>query len=125
MAHRIATLFTFAILLMCVTSPSTIAREYGDIYMDSKRESMQKAKVKAVVFPHWFHRIRFKCKVCHEEIFVMQKGVNNVSMKQIMDGKACGTCHNGLIAWEPLYCDKCHTAEFEPVVTTGTNKEPK
>ena len=125
MLHRITTFFTFAILLMFIANPATIAREYGDIYMDSTRDSMQKAKVKAVVFPHWLHRIRFKCKVCHEDIFVMQKGANDVSMKQIMDGKACGTCHNGLIAWEPLYCDKCHTAEFEPVISTGINKESK
>ena len=121
MPHRVASLVTTAILLMCIASPASSAREYGDIYMDSKRESMQKAKVKAVVFPHWFHRIRFKCKVCHEQIFVMQKGANDVSMKQIMDGKACGTCHNGLIAWEPLLCDKCHSAEFEPLKTPTTN----
>jgi len=104
-------------------SPAASAREYGDIYMDSKRESMQKAEVKAVVFPHWFHRIRYKCKVCHEEIFVMQKGANNISMRRIMDGEVCGTCHNGLIAWEPLYCEKCHSAEFEPVAATGTGSE--
>lgn len=125
MAQRIATFFTFAMLIMFVASPATIAREYGDIYMDSKRDSMQKAKVKAVVFPHWFHRIRFKCKVCHEDIFVMRKGANDVSMRKIMDGKACGTCHNGLIAWEPLQCDKCHSAEFEPAVSTGTSQQPK
>lgn len=94
---------------------TTMAREYGDIYMDSRRNSMKKAEVKAVLFPHWFHRIRYKCKVCHEDIFIMKKGANDLSMRKIMDGKACGTCHNGLIAWEPLYCDRCHSVEFEPV----------
>ena len=123
MTRHIMTLTTFVFLLIVGANPAAIAREYGDIYMDAKRESMQKADVKAVVFPHWFHRIRFKCKVCHEEIFVMKKNANDISMRKIMDGKACGTCHNGLIAWEPLYCDKCHSAEFEPVTTTGATKE--
>ena len=123
MTHYTATLSAFAILLLLATSPTALTKEYGDIYMDSKRESMQKANVKAVVFPHWFHRIRFKCKVCHEDIFVMKKGANNISMRRIMDGETCGTCHNGLIAWEPLYCDKCHTAEFEPVTKTETSKK--
>ena len=91
------------------------AREYGDIYMDSTRESMAKAEVGAVVFPHWFHRIRYKCKVCHEKIFVMRKGGNDISMREIMEGKACGTCHNGQIAWEALECDRCHSAELSPV----------
>ncbi len=90
------------------------AREYGDIYMDSTRESMAKADVGAVVFPHWFHRIRYKCKVCHEKIFVMRKGANNITMADIMEGKACGVCHNGQIAWEPLECKKCHSAELTP-----------
>lgn len=100
-----------------------MAGEYGDIYMDSSRNSMKKAEVKAVIFPHWFHRIRYKCKVCHEDIFIMKKGANNVTMRKIMNGKACGTCHNGLIAWEPLYCDRCHSAEFQAVA--GTSKAKK
>ncbi len=107
-----------SIILVGVLSVGVIfsadAREYGDIYMDSTRDSMAKADVGAVVFPHWFHRIRYKCKVCHEKIFVMRRGANNISMADIMDGKACGTCHNGQIAWEPLECKKCHSAELTP-----------
>ncbi len=98
------------------SSPVAEAKEYADIYMDSTRDSMAKADVGAVVFPHWFHRIRYKCKVCHEKIFVMKKGGNNISMREIMDGKFCGTCHNGMIAWEPLECKKCHSAELTPAV---------
>jgi c(7)-type cytochrome triheme protein len=83
--------------------------EYGDIVLDRKIESMKKANVKPVVFPHWFHRIRFKCKVCHEDIFIIKKGANDINMKAIMEGNFCGKCHNGLVAWEPLYCDRCHS----------------
>lgn len=83
--------------------------EFADILMNSKTESMEKAQVKPVVFPHWFHRIRFKCKVCHEDIFILRAGANDIDMRKIMQGEFCGKCHNGLIAWEPLYCDRCHS----------------
>lgn len=122
MTHHITFHAVLVILLASGISTLASAREYGDIYMDSQRESMQKAQVKAVVFPHWFHRIRFKCKVCHESIFVMKKGANNVSMRRIMDGEACGTCHNGVIAWAPLECNKCHSAQFETINATDSVK---
>ena len=83
--------------------------EYGDVVLNSKSSSMKKAGVKPVMFPHWFHRIRFKCKVCHEDIFIIKKGANDINMSKIMRGEYCGKCHNGLIAWEPLYCDRCHS----------------
>lgn len=84
--------------------------EYGDIVMNLEAE---KAQMPPVVFPHWFHRIRFKCKVCHEEIFVMRGGANHVTMIEIIKGNYCGKCHNGRIAWAPLYCDRCHAGKSE------------
>ena len=92
-----------------VLMSSTGYAEYADIVLNSKSESMKKAGVKPVVFPHWFHRIRFKCKVCHEDIFIIKKGANDINMTAIMNGEFCGKCHNGLIAWEPLYCERCHS----------------
>lgn len=103
------------ILLTCIgmTAGLFVANsshaEYGDIVLNSKSESMEKAGVNPVVFPHWFHRIRFKCKVCHEDIFIIKKGANDINMSKIMNGEFCGKCHNGLVAWEPLYCDRCHS----------------
>ena len=101
------------LLLACmVTGIVTIGMsfaEYGDIILNSKTESMKEAGVDSVLFPHWFHRIRFKCKVCHEDIFILKKGANDITMSAIMDGQFCGKCHNGLVAWEPLYCDRCHS----------------
>jgi len=95
--------------------------EYGDIVLNSKSESMQKAGVDPVVFPHWFHRIRFKCKVCHEDIFILKKGANDINMGAIMNGEFCGKCHNGLVAWEPLYCDRCHSYKGEPAAPGKPN----
>ncbi len=103
------------ILLTCMgivaslVAVNTSRAEYGDIVLNSKSESMKKAAVKPVVFPHWFHRIRFKCKVCHEDIFIIKKGANDINMQKIMQGDYCGRCHNGLIAWEPIYCERCHS----------------
>ncbi len=98
-------------VVMSFIIPAPAQAEYGDIVLDNKIVSMRKADVKPVVFPHWFHRIRFKCKVCHEDIFILRAGANDINMAKIMDGEFCGKCHNGLIAWEPLYCDRCHSYE--------------
>ena len=93
-----------------VIVPREGGAEYGDIVMNLEAE---KAEMPPVVFPHWFHRIRFKCKVCHEEIFVMRAGANHVTMIEIIKGNYCGKCHNGRIAWAPLYCDRCHAGKSE------------
>lgn len=112
--------FRFGLILlvsvMCgaalsVNFPPSISRaEYGDIVMNREAE---KSEMPPVVFPHWFHRIRFKCKVCHPDVFVMRAGANEVSMLKIIKGEYCGKCHNGRIAWAPLYCDRCHSGKSE------------
>ncbi|MEJ8836778.1 c(7)-type cytochrome triheme domain-containing protein [Ramlibacter sp. AN1133] len=85
------------------------AAEYGDVVLD---RNSTKQGMRAVVFPHWFHRIRFRCKVCHSELgFKMRAGANLVQMNDIINGKFCGMCHNGQIAWSPDRCDLCHTAK--------------
>ncbi|MDH4226512.1 MAG: hypothetical protein OEV59_01975 [Deltaproteobacteria bacterium] len=91
--------------------PSPSEAEYGDIVMEGKAEAVKAGGVNQVVFPHWFHRIRFKCKVCHEEIFIMKKGSNDINMGLIMEGKFCGKCHDGNIAWAAFDCAKCHSYE--------------
>lgn len=108
--NRIKIKLMLAMLLIVASSVVSYA-EYGDVVLNSKQESMQKAGVKPVLFPHWFHRIRFKCKVCHEDIFIMEKGANDINMNKIMSGEFCGKCHNGTIAWEPLNCERCHSYE--------------
>lgn len=87
--------------------------EYGDITLN--REA-SKAGMPPVVFPHWFHRIRFKCKVCHPAIFKMRAGSNEINMLKIIQGQFCGKCHNGRIAWPPLYCDRCHSGKSDVVI---------
>lgn len=93
---------------------SEVRAEYGDIIMNREAE---KAEMPPVVFPHWFHRIRFKCKVCHDDIFVMKAGANEVTMIKIIKGEYCGKCHNGRIAWAPLYCERCHSGKSQFSIT--------
>ncbi|MFQ5537285.1 MAG: c(7)-type cytochrome triheme domain-containing protein [Gemmatimonadota bacterium] len=61
-------------------------------------------------FPHWVHRIRFRCKTCHMEIFEPKAGENVVTMADIANGEKCGRCHNGQVAFQPGIenCERCH-----------------
>ncbi len=52
-----------------------------------------------------------KCSNCHPAIFKMKKGADAITMKDINDGKFCGTCHNGTKAFatnNAANCAKCH-----------------
>ena len=83
--------------------------EYGDVVLNRRSEQ---GGVRPVVFQHWFHRIRFRCKVCHNELgFEMRAGANDVRMSDIIDGKFCGQCHNNEIAWGADRCDLCHSGK--------------
>lgn len=111
-------LATVLIALMLLMTEAGVA-EYGDIVFNKNADA---AGVRPVIFSHWFHRIRFRCKVCHSELgFVMRAGANDVSMQEIIDGKFCGMCHNGEIAWAPDNCDLCHSGlpNLEPGVRGG------
>ncbi len=81
--------------------------EYGDVVINNYSDA---AAMRPVVFPHWFHRIRFRCKVCHGDLgFKFKAGGNDINMLKIFDGQLCGACHNGQIAWGVENCVLCHT----------------
>lgn len=71
---------------------------------------LRTAELPAAVFPHWVHRIRFRCRACHMELFEPRNGANRVTMQQIADGAACGRCHNGSAAFAATIgtCQRCH-----------------
>jgi c(7)-type cytochrome triheme protein len=105
--------------LLCAAIMAVIAipaaAEYADVVLNRRSE---KEGVRPVVFPHWFHRIRFQCRVCHHELnFKMRVGSNDVTMNEISEGKFCGACHNGNIAWGADRCDLCHSGK--PGLPTG------
>jgi c(7)-type cytochrome triheme protein len=67
-----------------------------------------------VVFDGKVHADKgFKCADCHQSgLFKMKKGADVITMKDIIDGKFCGSCHNGTKAFsakDAANCAKCHT----------------
>jgi c(7)-type cytochrome triheme protein len=83
--------------------------EYGDVVINNYSDA---AGMRPVVFPHWFHRIRFRCKVCHADLgFKFKAGGNEMNMLKIIDGEYCGACHNGEVAWSIENCNLCHSGK--------------
>lgn len=83
--------------------------EYGNIVMNEYSDA---AGVRPVIFPHWFHRIRYSCKACHADLGIKFKtGGNEIDMVKVIDGEYCGACHNGNIAWPVENCNLCHTGK--------------
>jgi c(7)-type cytochrome triheme protein len=83
--------------------------EYGDVVMNNYSDA---AGMRPVVFPHWFHRIRYRCKVCHADLgFKFKAGGNEINMVKVIDGQFCGACHNGEVAWNVENCNMCHSAK--------------
>ena len=96
------------ISLVLLLSPLSHA-EYGDVVINNYADE---AGMRPVIFPHWFHRVRFRCKVCHADLgFKFQAGGNEINMLKIIDGEYCGACHDGDIAWSVENCDLCHSAK--------------
>jgi c(7)-type cytochrome triheme protein len=97
-------------LLAAILLPIPDARaEYGDVVINNYSDA---AGMRPAVFPHWFHRIRFRCKVCHADIgFKFKAGGNDIDMVKIIDGQFCGACHNGDIAWSVENCNLCHSGK--------------
>lgn len=96
------------LLVLLVEIPEARA-EYGDVVINNYSDA---AGMRPVVFPHWFHRVRFRCKVCHSDLgFKFKAGGNEINMLKIIDGQYCGACHNGSVAWSVESCDLCHSGK--------------
>ncbi len=81
-----------------------------DITMDNKLESMKKASVGAVLYPHKLHAVWYECSECHPKVFTEKIGANDINMNKIISEEFCGSsgCHNSANAF-PLYlCENCH-----------------
>jgi c(7)-type cytochrome triheme protein len=106
---RRMTLAALAALTLLVLAGSGDARaEYGDVVINNYSDA---AGMRPVVFPHWFHRVRYRCKVCHADLgFKFKAGGNEINMVKIIDGQFCGACHNGEVAWSIENCNMCHSA---------------
>jgi c(7)-type cytochrome triheme protein len=81
----------------------------------------------AVEFPHWLHRSKYTCRLCHIDIgFAMSAGETGIKESDNRHGLYCGTCHDGSIAFgwkangdgaeDKENCVRCHSVgeEVEP-----------
>jgi len=71
--------------------------------------------VPAAIFPHAEHERWLDCANCHPSIFnVKKKSTRQFSMRNILAGEFCGTCHRR-VAFPLNDCRRCHpTMKNEP-----------
>lgn len=109
LSWRSALWLAFFSALLWGLAPRGVQAEYGDVVINNYSDA---AGMRPVVFPHWFHRVRFRCKVCHADLgFQFKAGGNQINMLKIIDGQFCGSCHNGQLAWSAENCNLCHSAK--------------
>ena len=89
--------------------------EYGNVIMNNFSVNRN---IAAVVFPHWLHRSKYTCRVCHIDIgFAMEANETKVTGDDIKNGDYCGACHNGKISFASAArnekglksCYRCHS----------------
>jgi len=108
--HFLNAALVISLVLLAGSWPAgQVEAEYGDVVINNYSDE---AGMRPVIFPHWFHRIRYRCKVCHGDLgFQFKAGGNDINMLKIIDGEFCGACHNGEVAWAVENCDVCHSAK--------------
>ena len=107
MVRRIFLLLAVAAMSLGALGLDEARAEYADVVINNYSDEQG---MRPAVFPHWFHRIRFQCKVCHADLgFKFKAGGNKIKMSNIIEGEFCGGCHNGEIAWSVENCDLCHS----------------
>ncbi len=98
--------------LLSVLAPTAMgAPVVGDVKF--VRKSKGSEDIAPAIFPHWVHRVNFKCYVCHNKSvgFEMKAGTTSITMDAIEVGQYCGVCHNhGKTAFAVSFetCNRCH-----------------
>ena len=92
-----------------------LAAAPGDVVYERKTEDdagkeAELASFPPATFPHWIHRINYRCDACHDTLFEMKRGGTPVTMDLMKEGKVCGVCHNGDLAFGSSFqtCNRCH-----------------
>ncbi len=85
---------------------------WGTVMME--RNTKGSDKVRPVLFPHWAHRTKYTCKVCHTDLgFSINAGGTDIKQADIEAGKYCGACHDSKAAFGPTECVRCHSKGLE------------
>ncbi len=91
--------------------------EYGNVVIANYAARVDSDPV---VFPHWLHRAKYTCRLCHVDLgFAMTAGETGITDKDNQNGLYCGACHNGTEAFAQeetakkgetiQHCDRCHS----------------
>ncbi|ORJ62964.1 c(7)-type cytochrome triheme domain-containing protein [Geothermobacter hydrogeniphilus] len=91
--------------------------EFGRVVIDNGSTAKGQA---AVAFPHWLHRSKFTCRLCHVDLgFAMQAGATGITEADNRAGLYCGACHDGKLAFAAVttgtdgvkqdQCERCHS----------------
>ena len=111
------------ILALCLVDPgSSMAElqksyEYGNVVMDKET---QKASMMPVVFPHWLHRAKHSCRLCHVDIeFAQERNETGVIEEDNKAGRYCGTCHNGKESFNVSECARCHPKDAKDLANAN------
>jgi c(7)-type cytochrome triheme protein len=105
------------------------ADAYGRVAI--RQSAAPRGELAPVVFDHWVHRSRFTCRLCHVDIgFEMTAGTTTLSATDNMQGRYCGTCHDGRMKFDGNVvfascakeaakedigrCEKCHSPKKDP-----------
>lgn len=62
-------------------------------------------------FPHWVHRVRYRCMACHPALFEAQAGADTLTMAEMRRRQSCGVCHNERDAFGLMECERCHVPQ--------------
>ena len=100
---------TIIAIALSIAMPAVAAEEHGGDIVYTK-------PLNTVLFSHKLHveKTELSCDLCHARNFDMQalKAQENTdfTMKSLMEGKYCGACHNGTMAFASnTRCGDCHT----------------
>ena len=91
--------------------PQAMGAAPGDILFEREDQSEVTAFPPSI-FIHWRHRIHYRCDACHDSLFKMEQGATLITMDLMNEGKVCGACHNGQLAFDDGFgnCARCHRA---------------
>lgn len=97
--------------LLRMMPPDGPPERYGNVAL---RNRSTKKGMSPVIFPHWSHRAKYTCNVCHVDLgFSMIRGGSEITRGDNLAGRYCGACHDGKTAFsvkydQPKHCHRCH-----------------
>ena len=94
----------------CVLLAPVALSAPGDLVLPRSEGSVSVEMTPPSIFPHWIHRVNYRCDACHDRLFKMELGATEISMDLMKGGGSCGTCHNGELAFAVSFqnCNRCH-----------------